>query len=173
MWKNKVAERADDAVRWEAYVAGRLARAGLQVVHNPFTLAESAKELSQYSNSVDLLIAGRPVEVKSKGTDFGPDPFEYPYPDILICASKSYANKWGEGEHGDFIYVSTRSGSLLWLPAGQADGERRVYDSRRKEGYCAKTANKEKLRSFADFCEVYRERANGGAFHWKDGPAIG
>lgn len=166
---NKVSERADDAAKWEAYVAGKIARGGIQVLQQPFTLATSRAELKAYAKTVDLIVAGFPVEVKSKGVEFGDEPSEYPYEDILICASSAYKNKYGaDGQHGDFIHVSTRTGALLWLPAGSACGERRVYDSRRKEAYYAKYAAKEKLRTFAEFLSAYRSRQDGGHFQWQD-----
>ena len=160
--------RADSAAFFEAYVAAKLSRAGLWVLHHPFTLAsETGRDRLSYAQSVDLEVTGTQqdmsdypesridVEVKSSGVTFEDTPYTYPKLNILVCSKLSWDRKWGSSPflERDFLFVSRKTGAILWLPRGAHCVEALVTDRTRNESYVAMEATKHSLRPLSEFVE--------------------
>ena len=160
--------RADSACFWEAWVASVLARAGLCVIHEPFTIASDVgKKVEEYAQSFDLSVGTfwhddwcdmQPVEVKSINLGFH-SAEKYPFKDVLVCSQKSFLNKFPgmDNTRRHFLFVSRETGSIVWLPYGtKVELGREVMDKSRNETYKVVYAPKSALRDLSDFVEVIR-----------------
>ena len=163
--------RADSAAFFEAYVAAKLSRAGLWVLHHPFTLAsETGRDRLSYAQSVDLTVSAKErgiqpcgdfldVEAKSSGVSFEDNPDSYPKPSILVCSSVSWVRKWGYTEftERDFLFVSRKTGGILWLPKAVRCKERLVTDRTRNEHYVAMEAPVTQLLHLEQFVRMVKD----------------
>lgn len=165
--------RADSAAFFEAYVGAKLSRAGLWVIHHPFTLAaETGRDRLSYAQSVDLTVTSGEydpvsypethidVEVKSSGVSFEDDPSTYPTEGILVCSKLSWERKWGSDLHTqrDFLFVSRKTGDIIWLPEGALCIPRLVTDRTRNESYVAMEASAhDSLNHFANFVRMVKD----------------
>jgi hypothetical protein len=154
--------RADEACFWEAYVASKLAREGLYVTMNPFSLGEVADPEKATSWDLDVFVnpdIAYPVEVKSRNLSFTDKPHQFPFEDVNVCSQNFFLKNWpGYDCTGrDFMMVSTRTGGLLWLPAGsKVCMGKEVFDSDRGEAFRVVTAKRELLRQYAEFAQLVR-----------------
>jgi len=118
-------KRFDEGAFWESYVATVLSRNGLYVLHEPTHLGETVDKNKSYSCDLQvsmdpMLEVSIPVEVKSKNLRFGDSFADYPDADIKVCSQKWFLKNWpGYDCTGrDFLFVSTKTNSILWLPQG-------------------------------------------------------
>lgn len=169
MLSNDFRERADSAAFYEAWVGAVLSRAGLWTLHHPFTIAESAEEVTGYAQTWDLDVGsydvqshygvwGTPVEVKSVNLTFH-NVDTYPHPRVLVCSQASWERKWVKADRTlrDFLFVSRPTGCILWLPHGTlVEMNKLVTDPHRDQTYKAVDADAELLRPLSDFVEKVR-----------------
>jgi hypothetical protein len=170
--------RADPAAFWEAWVAAVLKRRGLYVVQHPFqTTEELGKPAEHWAHTWDLDVAidwpdapatywaRLPAEVKSQSLQFL-KPRDYPERDdagkgMLVCSQNSWVKKWGHKNHvqRDFLFVSMRSGAVLWLPTGSPVtlGVKTV-DRTRNEHYLTVRTSPSLLRTVDEYVASVRER---------------
>jgi hypothetical protein len=169
--KEKVAERrgvsesfkarANEAAYWEAWVGSVLSRAGLYTLHHPFPANGGDYPLSW---DLDVGVTGmegdmHPVEVKAVSLSFH-NAGDYPFEEALICSHNSWEKKWpGDSwTRRDFLFVSNKTGSILWLPTGTEVGTRKQLDKVRNETYLVKHTSKKNLKELYEFVEAVKER---------------
>ncbi len=147
--------RADKAAYWEAWVGAVLSRAGLFTLHQPFELDGPAREHA-LSWDLDVAMPSRSdsmkvwtsVEVKGINTPFT-RASDYPYDSVLVCSQNSFLRKWPKTRTTgrDFLYVSTISGNVVWLPAGsQVSVGHETFDTQRRELYKTVQAKRSDLK---------------------------
>ncbi len=161
-------DRADSAAFYEAWVGAVLARAGLYTVHHPFKI-----DGKDHSQSYDLDVCdewtwtgqvyaggldGTRVEVKSLNLTFT-CPEDYPFPEVLLCSQSSFNKKWPGRDYTmrDFLLVSRKTGSIVWVPTMTQVGVKTVTDKTRNETYQAMTVNQSALSPLQDFVETFNE----------------
>lgn len=160
-------DRADSAAFYEAWVGATLSRAGLYTLHHPFKI--DGKDHGQtwdldvgayppslvYSDHKQPVEDMTPVEVKSVNLSFH-DRHSYPFEMLLICSQNSWQRKWPgrDKTQRDFLFVSRKTGAILWLPKGVCvELGVEVVDMGRSEVYKAVRTHKGYLRPLADFVE--------------------
>ncbi len=160
-------DRADSAAFYEAWVATVLTRGGLYVLHYPFVI-----DGKDHSQSYDLevfrdipcgdwggeLCHGTSVEVKSLSLTFT-CPEDYPFPEVLLCSQSSFNKKWPGRDYTmrDFLLVSRKTGSIVWVPTMTQVGVKTVTDKTRNETYQAMTVNQSALSTLQDFVETFNK----------------
>lgn len=158
-------DRADPAAFWEAWVGAVLARAGLYTTHCPFEI-----DGKDHGQTFDLMVGTcpegdyydmKPVEVKSLKLTFN-DPDTYPFDEVLVCSQNSFLRKWPGRDYSmrDFLFVSTQTGSIVWLPSmTKVTLGREIRDNSRNEVYKAVSASKDMLRPLDEFVEYIKGNA--------------
>ncbi len=159
-------DRADSAAFYEAWVGSTLSRAGLYTVHYPFKI-----DGKDHSQSFDLTVCndhtwteqvyaggldGTSVEVKSLNLTFT-CPDDYPFDEVLLCSQSSFNKKWPNRDYTcrDFLLVSRKTGSIVWVPQMTQVGNKSVTDHTRGETYVAVTVGRDALKPLQDFVETF------------------
>ncbi len=166
-------DRANDACFYEAYVSALLAREGLYVLQYPFKVDDNDKTDHSLTWDLDVCFenpkydysdCGFPnnselaqVEVKSLNTKFT-CPGDYPYPDTFVCSQSNFNKKWPGRDYTmrDFLLVSRKTGSIVWIPTMTQVKSKPVLD--RSRGTTSQTmyCQKDSLRAFSEFVEMVR-----------------
>ena len=165
-------KRADEAAFWEAWTGMTLTRSGLWVVQHPFDTTENTgKPPSDYSQTWDLDVASYwpdipdtywhrlSVEVKSRTMAYH-SVQTYPKPTAFVCSLYSWNKKWpGKSfTQRDFLFVSTKTGAIVWLPKGSpVEFGNEVFDGEKKQLYKIVITQKANLRELADFVDYVKE----------------
>ncbi len=173
-------DRADSAAFYEAWVGAVLTRAGLYVTLHPFEIdgkdhgkswdldvfvepghlisdRRKIKSLSKPRGSVRTEAV--PVEVKSLSLKFH-NVDDYPFGTVIVCSQNNFLRKWPgkQQTQRDFLLVSTRTGSIVWIPKHTAVTlGHDVLDGTRNELYKTVVVNKRQLCPFQDFIEYVKE----------------
>lgn len=139
--------RLDGAAFWEAWVASKIARAGLSVTMNP--AADDLPPDLTVTDSVTGLIK-LPVEVKSRDVNFtGPD--DYPFATVNLCSESYYKRTLSHPRH--YLSVSHHTGAIVWVPNWIELKPGVQLDGKRKETFSVMHAKKSELRSFDAFLQ--------------------
>lgn len=153
--------RANEAAYWEAWVGSVLSRAGLYTLHHPFPADGGDYPLSW---DLDVGVTGlegdmHPVEVKSVSISFH-NAEDYPFDDALVCSHNSWEKKWPQSIYTkrDFLFVSNKTGSILWLPKFKEVSTKKQLDKVRGETYLVKYTSKKNLKELYEFVETIKER---------------
>ena len=146
----KFLDRLDSAAFWEAWVASRIARAGLKVTMNPaaddlppdLTVVDPISEMNRIA-----------VEIKSRNLSFT-SPDDYPYATVNLCSESYYKRTLSHPRH--YLSVSQDTGAIVWVPNWVKLHAGVGVDGPRKQVFGVMFANRNELRSFEAFLEYCR-----------------
>jgi hypothetical protein len=150
-------DRIKKGAIWEGYVAASLAFAGFKVVMEPKRVREDAECPYLFEDTIDLMVQGIKVQVKSRSIQFN-KVADFPFNSILICR---YDGK--EIPTTAYIMVSQVTGGMI---ASLPDSKRFIgtqEDKVRGYSYKAVYAKKESFVDFATLCSWLEETILHGA----------
>jgi hypothetical protein len=153
-------KRADSAAYWEAWVGMTLTRAGFGVVLHPFKYDDGKDhghtwDLDVLRGTHDNAAEITQVEVKSLSLSFT-SPKSFPFKDPFVCSQNSFLRKWPgkTSTQRDFMFVSTETGAIVWLPAfSTVSLNHETIDRTRGEIYKTVRCKRDQLRTLHDFVE--------------------
>lgn len=91
----------------------------LEVIVPELKVRDNIKEARKFKDTVDLLVNGKEIEVKSRNEAFT-SPESFPYPTVIVDTVNGYNIK--EKKPLAYIMVSKKTGSLLYLKTSSPEG---------------------------------------------------
>lgn len=157
--------RFNESIFWETWVATLLNRCGLWVLHPANVLSANKDDNWQ---TWDLEVSpdgmyGLRVEIKSI-FDYFINPETYAQEDVFVCSYSSFTRKWpgvlakdGTGLlKRNFLFVSKKTGVVLWLPRDTQVYTKIRHDAGRNETFPAVFAKPSSLRDMKGFVEYVK-----------------
>ena len=145
-------DRIREGAYWEGYAAAACAFCGFSVEMGPRRVRDEAEPITTFSEQVDLVVNGIPVEVKSRSISFT-SPSDVPFEQLTICRYT------GALPTVPYLIISAPTRRIVASLPGI--GERTVAPQRDAErGYSCPSVqvHRDSLVPFSGFVDWMRER---------------
>lgn len=133
------------------YVAECLVDAGVKAELPPLEFAASEADRQRFTeHEKDVITAAGVLEIKSSSRVFGPKPFDYPHPSLIVDTLHGYVNK--ARKPVAYCIVSQVTNAILVVPVSTQQFWRveDIYDKQRLLTAEMLIADKQHLRSFSE-----------------------
>lgn len=121
--------------KWQRMVGAFFEAKDLHVVLPPYSWRETREDIPLHNDSLDLIVEGHRIEVKSRDLDFSTDPRTFPYERAFVDTVSSYDSH--AVKPLAYVFVSQRTGAMLSTPGRHPDAvaswtQTRAFDHVRK-----------------------------------------
>jgi len=103
---------------WQNHVGNFFQLCGLAVMIPPLKIRESIADAEQWSDSKDLIVEGRVIEVKARNERFT-TPASFPYDTVFIDTVSGYQAK--KQKPTAYVNISRKTGAMIAIPSGKPD----------------------------------------------------
>lgn len=156
-----LAAQLTEGHRYAEVVGAGFRTAGLTVEVTPPSMRATIADRHAYDDEADLLVAGRIIEVKSRGFHFTDDPASFPFPTAFVGTVAAWSAKQRPrcavvliSQSTEAMLVAPLSSRAEWVEVSNVDRVRRI-------SVRSLAVPRAALRRFAELVVWLHERSGG------------